>query len=240
MIENIRFTKEQLLEGHTFTVDKPFEWTSFDVVNKIKSLAKYNLGIPKLKIGHAGTLDPLATGLLVICTGKNTKLIDGLQAEYKVYSGSFVLGATTPSYDLETGIDQEYPTEHITEASMHDAALSLTGLIKQIPPAFSAIKIGGKRVYKKARAGVSIEIPEREVEVFSFDIQIKDFPEIHFKVKCSKGTYIRSLVYDFGRQVGSGAYLKSLRRTHSGTFDVEEAWTVDELEEYMVSLNEIE
>jgi tRNA pseudouridine55 synthase len=146
MIENIKFSKEQFQEGHTFTVDKPIGWTSFDVVSKIKSLAKYNLGIPKLKIGHAGTLDPLATGLLVICTGKNTKLIDGLQAEFKVYSGSFVLGATTPSYDLETSIDQEYPIQHITEADLYKAANSLTGVIKQIPPAFSAIKIGGKRV----------------------------------------------------------------------------------------------
>lgn len=226
------FTPEQLAEGYTLLIDKPLHWTSFDAVNKLKSLCKYRWELPKLKIGHAGTLDPLATGLLVICTGKHTKQIDTLQAERKTYTGTLRLGATTPSYDLETDIDQVYPTEHIRTDMLTEAALALTGTIMQHPPAFSAIKIDGKRVYKKARAGHEIIVPARPVEIYSFSVDGSRFPDVRFEVECSKGTYIRSLVYDFGKMLNSGAYLSELRRTKSGNFLVEDAYSVELLESY--------
>jgi tRNA pseudouridine55 synthase len=226
------FTPDQLSEGFTLLIDKPLHWTSFDAVNKLKSLCKHRWKLPNLKIGHAGTLDPLATGLLVICTGKHTKQIDKLQAETKTYTGIFRMGATTPSYDLETDIDEEFETKHINGESMENAVNSLTGKIEQIPPAFSAIKVDGKRVYKKARAGQTVDLPARPVEILSFSIETLNFPDIHFYVQCSKGTYIRSLVHDFGKRVESGAHLIELRRTHSGHFDVKDAFSIDGLEEY--------
>jgi len=235
MDQSPSFTPDQLSEGFTLLLDKPLHWTSFDAVNKLKSLCKHRWKLPNLKIGHAGTLDPLATGLLVICTGKHTKQIDTLQAETKTYTGTLRLGATTPSYDLETEIDATFETAHINDALMEAAVQTLTGFIQQIPPAFSAIKIDGKRVYKKARAGQSVDIPARTVEILSFSIDASTFPDINFYVRCSKGTYIRSLVHDFGKLVHSGAHLRELRRTQSGQFDVNNAYSIESLEHYFIS-----
>jgi tRNA pseudouridine55 synthase len=211
--------------GELILIDKPIRWTSFDVTKKLKFAAKFK------KIGHAGTLDPLATGLLILCTGKMTKQIDNYQAKEKEYSGTFVLGKTTPSVDLETDFDAEFPTEHITIDVMESALNNLRGTILQIPPIYSAIQINGKRLYELARKGVTeadIEIKSREVEVTKFEINPTNFPEIDFSIVCSKGTYIRSLVRDFGMACGSGAYLKALRRERIGEYNVEDALTVEE------------
>jgi tRNA pseudouridine55 synthase len=203
-------------------IDKPLKWTSFDVVNKIRWAGKYK------KVGHAGTLDPLATGLLILCTGKMTKQIDTFQAQEKEYIGSLVLGKTTPSVDLETEFDAEYPTEHITQEAINQAVIKLSGLIEQIPPAHSAIKINGKRAYESARKGEEVIIKPRQVEVKEFEIDSKNFPEIAFRIVCSKGTYIRSLVRDFGKILRSGAYMSSLRRTRIGEFSIENSKTIEE------------
>lgn len=211
--------------GEFILIDKPLRWTSFDVTKKLKFAAKFK------KIGHAGTLDPLATGLLILCTGKMTKQIDHYQAKEKEYSGTFVLGKTTPSVDLETDFDAEFPTDHITQEVMENAVNSFRGTILQIPPIYSAIQINGKRLYELARKGVKdvdIEIKSREVEVSKFEIDTTNFPEINFLIVCSKGTYIRSLVRDFGLVCGSGAYLKALRRERIGEYNVKDALTVEE------------
>jgi tRNA pseudouridine55 synthase len=207
--------------GEVLLIDKPLGWTSFQAVNKLKYAGKFK------KIGHAGTLDPLATGLLICCTGKKTKAIEGFQAQEKEYTGTLVLGFTTPSIDLETAFDGEYPTEHITPEAIALAVKQLTGSIAQVPPVFSAIKIDGKRAYKHARKGETPEIKARQVEIRHFEVDATAFPEIHFKINCSKGTYIRSLVRDFGQLLGSGAYLKSLRRTKIGAFSVEDALSIE-------------
>ncbi len=203
-------------------IDKPLKWTSFDVVNKIRWAGKYK------KVGHAGTLDPLATGLLILCTGKKTKEIDTYQAQEKEYTGTLVLGKTTPSVDLETEFDAEFPTEHITKEAINQAVTQLSGIIEQIPPAHSAIKINGKRAYESARKGEEVIIKSRQVEVKEFEIDSVYFPEIYFRIVCSKGTYIRSLVRDFGKLVDSGAYMSSLRRTRIGNFKIENALTIDQ------------
>jgi tRNA pseudouridine55 synthase len=226
-----QLTKEQIEAGVLLLVDKPLHWTSFDVVNKIKSMCKYRFDLKKVKIGHAGTLDPLATGLLLICTGKWTRKLEAIQAEQKEYTGTIFVGATTPSYDLETAINDNYPTDHIASADLIHAAQQLSGNQMQVPPAFSAIKMDGKRVYKKARAGKEIEIAPRPVQIFSFEVDGSDFPEISFKIVCSKGTYIRSIAHDFGKILGSGAYLKSLRRTGSGNYRVEDALDMASIEQ---------
>lgn len=202
-------------------IDKPLHWTSFDVVKKLKFAGKYK------KIGHAGTLDPLATGLLIICTGKMTKQIDNYQAQTKEYTGKFILGKTTPSVDLETEFDGEYPTNHINSSLLENVKSTFLGKIEQFPPIYSAVKVGGKKLYELARKGKDAEIKSREVEVFEFEIDSHDFPEITFKIVCSKGTYIRSIVRDFGLKCESGAYLASLRRTKIGDFDVENAYSVE-------------
>ncbi len=212
-------------EGEILLVDKPFKWTSFDVIRKIK----YSMKPLKAKIGHAGTLDPLATGLLVICTGKFTKKIDTFQAEKKEYTGTIVLGATTPSYDLETEIDREFPIDHISDAEIRRVASTFIGEIDQIPPAHSAIKQNGERVYEKARRGEEVEMKTRKITIFELEITRVSLPEVEFRVICSKGTYIRSLAFDFGQKLSSGAYLKNLRRTRSGNFNVDHAWNLDEL-----------
>ena len=212
----------QFEEGEVLLIDKPYRWTSFDAVRKIRN----NLKIKK--IGHAGTLDPLATGLLILCTGKKTKSIDLYQAQEKEYTGQLVLGKTTPSVDLETAFDQEYSTEHISTAMIFETAHSLTGTLQQIPPVYSAIQVNGQRVYKKARKGETVELKPREVQVKAFDITHIDFPAIHFRIICSKGTYIRSLVRDFGRQLQSGAYLAELRRVRIGEFHVANAQTIEQ------------
>lgn len=211
--------------GEVLLIDKPLTWTSFDVVKKLKFAGKFK------KIGHAGTLDPLATGLLILCTGKMTKQIDSFQAQEKEYSGTFVLGKTTPSIDLETAFDEEFPIEHINEKILQEALSKFQGKILQIPPIYSAIQVNGKRLYELARKGktdADIEIKSREVEISKFEIDSSNFPEISFTVVCSKGTYIRSLVRDFGLACQSGAYLSSLRREKIGEFDVKNALTIQE------------
>ena len=208
--------------GEILLVNKPYRWTSFDVVGKIRN----SLKPLKLKVGHAGTLDPLATGLLVICTGKLTKQIDSLQAAEKEYTGTLVLGATTPSYDLETEVDQTYPIQHITQQQIFAATVQFTGDIAQYPPAHSAIKIDGERLYEKARRGEEVERRTRPVTISAFEITRIALPEVDFRVVCSKGTYIRSLAHDFGQALGSGAYLSKLCRTRSGDFLLQNAHEV--------------
>jgi len=220
-------------EGEVLLVDKPAEWTSFDVVNKIRHMLRFHLGIKKIKVGHAGTLDPLATGLLLVCVGRATKKINEYTGMDKEYTGTIFIGATTPSYDPETEIDGEYDTLHITESMIHEAAIGLTGTIKQIPPAFSAIKVDGKRAYLKARENKKVDMPEREVQIHAFEIIHAAVPETDFRAACSKGTYIRSLAYDFGKSLQSGAYLKCLRRTKIGKYHVADAVSIPQLEEFL-------
>jgi tRNA pseudouridine55 synthase len=213
---------EEFQEGKVLLVDKPLEWSSFQAVNKIKYhiQKKFNIKKKQIKIGHAGTLDPLATGLLIVCTGKQTKSITEYQDQYKIYSGTFHLGATTPSYDLETEVNETFPVEHITEELINDTLEHFIGEVEQVPPVFSAIKVDGKRAYKKARAGEEVVIPKRIVSIYDFEITDIDLPSVNFKVKCSKGTYIRTLANDFGSKLNSGAYLSALRREAIGEFTV--------------------
>jgi tRNA pseudouridine55 synthase len=211
--------------GELLLVNKPYQWTSFDVVGKLRNSFKPL----KLKVGHAGTLDPLATGLLIICTGKMTKQIDTFQAEEKEYTGTMILGATTPSYDMETEPDERFDISHITEDQIKDACHQFVGDIQQYPPAHSAIKIDGERLYEKARRGEEVQLRLRNVTISEFEITRIALPEIDFRVVCSKGTYIRSLVNDFGKALNSGAYLSALRRTRSGNYKIADAWEVMEL-----------
>jgi len=221
-------TVQDFLDGQVLLVDKPLEWTSFQVVNKVRWHIRQAFNLKKIKVGHAGTLDPLATGLLVICTGKMTKQIDTFQGQIKTYTGTLVLGSTTPSYDLETAIDQTFPTAHITTELIHNATGQFIGEIDQFPPIFSALKKEGKRLYEFARAGEEVKIDSRKVTVTEFKIlAIKD-TEVHFSVTCSKGTYIRSLAHDFGKALESGAHLTALRRTKIGAYNVEDAVSIDE------------
>jgi tRNA pseudouridine55 synthase len=216
------------LAGEILLVDKPLNWTSFDVVNKIRWNLKQKLNVKKIKVGHAGTLDPLATGLLILCTGKNTKLIEGLTGAAKTYTGKFLLGKTTPSYDLETSYSEIFPTEHITDELLEKVRLSFLGIQMQTPPIYSAKQIDGKRAYDYAREGKAVEMKQNQIDIELFQIDAKNFPEIEVEIKCSKGTYIRSIAYDFGKKLNSGATLIELRRTHSGEFSIENAKTVDE------------
>jgi len=224
-------TKESIIkdlnfaEGAVLLIDKPVTWTSFDVVGKLRN----SLKPLKIKVGHAGTLDPLATGLLIVCTGKMTKKIDGFQAEDKEYTGTITLGSTTPSYDLETEIDQTFDISSITEEQIHQTALNFIGEQDQFPPAHSAIKIGGERVYEKARRGEDVELKARRINITDFKIEKIELPVVHFRIQCSKGTYIRSIAHDFGKALGNGAHLSSLRRTKSGDFHVDKAWDLMEL-----------
>jgi tRNA pseudouridine55 synthase len=216
---------EEFAEGQLLLVNKPYNWTSFDVVGKIRNAFKPL----KLKVGHAGTLDPLATGLLIICTGKMTKEIDTFQAQEKEYTGTMVLGETTPSYDMETEPDQKFDISHITEEHIKDNCKQFIGDIQQYPPAHSAVKIDGERLYEKARRGEEVERRLRSVTITEFEITGMALPEINFRVVCSKGTYIRSLVHDFGAALNNGAYLSKLRRTRSGDYKIDDAWEVMEL-----------
>lgn len=228
-MENIKVSensaKFHFAEGEMLLIDKPLTWTSFDVVGKIRNSIKPL----KLKVGHAGTLDPLATGLLIVCTGKFTKKIDSYQAEDKEYTGTITLGATTPSYDLETEINETFPIYHITDDMIMESAKAFEGEIQQFPPAHSAIKINGERVYEKARRGEEVEIKSRQVRINSFLIEKIELPNVYFRISCSKGTYIRSLAYDFGKSLQSGSHLSSLRRTKSGDYSVENAWNLEKL-----------
>lgn len=218
-------TKEDFLNGQILLIDKPLEWSSFQAVNALKWAIRKKFGLKKIKIGHAGTLDPLATGLLIICTGKFTKKIPELQGQVKEYTGTFTLGATTPSYDLETEVNETFPTAHITEASIKEATQQFLGEIEQIPPIFSALKKDGKRLYELAREGKEVEIKSRKIEILEFEITRIALPEVDFRVVCSKGTYIRSLAHDFGKALDSGAHLSELRRTKIGDFNVDNATT---------------
>jgi tRNA pseudouridine55 synthase len=219
---------EDYLNGQVLLIDKPLEWTSFQAVNKIRWHIKQKFGLKKIKVGHAGTLDPLATGLLIICTGKETKNINTYQGQIKEYTGTFTLGATTPSYDLETEVNETFPIEHITEDILTEATKNFLGEIDQKPPIFSAIKKDGKRLYELARKGETTKIQSRKVTIEEFKLTNKILPKIDFKVICSKGTYIRSLAYDFGLAVNSGAHLSKLRRTKIGEFSVDNALSIDE------------
>lgn len=254
---------EPFPKGAIVLIDKPFAWTSFDVVNKVRFLLAQRLGIKpkKLKVGHAGTLDPLATGLLVLCVGDYTKKIDTLQAMSKSYSGVFTFGATTPSFDLEKTMDAVFPTDHLTDALLQAALPAFIGDILQVPPVFSAVKVDGRRLYKNARTGEEVEMPFRPVRVDSFVVEpLRPVPsgnaqppqviskrgasimlhpdyadglQVDFQVVCGKGTYIRSLANDLGQAVGSGAYLSSLRRTETGGFLVDNAWGMEEFESWV-------
>ena len=221
-------TAEDLLNGQVILIDKPLHWTSFQVVNKLRWAIKKKFNLKKIKVGHAGTLDPLATGLLIICTGRFTKRIDEYQAQEKEYTGTFYLGATTPSFDLETEVNQHFPTSHITEDLIIETTKKFMGEIEQIPPIYSAIKKDGKRLYELARAGESTIIQSRKVTISEFEIIEINLPHIEFRVRCSKGTYIRSLANDFGMALKSGAYLASLRRTKIGDSNVSKANSIDE------------
>jgi tRNA pseudouridine55 synthase len=227
-------TANDILEGQILLIDKPLTWSSFQAVNKLKYLLKRKLDLPKkFKIGHAGTLDPLATGLLIICTGKFTKRITEIQNQSKEYTGTILLGATTPSYDLETEIDENFPIEHITAELISDTIQQFLGEINQKPPVFSAIKKDGKRLYEHARAGEEVVIQARKTTIYEFEITRMALPEIDFRVVCSKGTYIRSLAFDFGKALQSGAHLVALRRTKIGDYHVQDAIIPNDFEELL-------
>jgi tRNA pseudouridine55 synthase len=239
-------------------VDKPLAWTSFDVVNKLRYMLSRHLGVKKIKIGHAGTLDPLAIGLLLLCTGDHTKRIEGLQGMDKTYTGTLTFGATTPSFDLEKAIDATFPTAHLNDALLHSLIKAqFMGDIEQLPPVFSAVKVDGRRLYKNARTGEEVELPLRHVHIKAFDIgplrpveqrdpetrliNKKGAPiylhpdyaeglQADFRIVCGKGTYIRSLAHDLGAAADTGAYLSSLRRTAIGDFSIENAWTMEQLQ----------
>ena len=222
---------EEFLAGKVLLIDKPLTWSSFQAVNKLKYILKRKYDLPKkFKIGHAGTLDPLASGLLIICTGKFTKKITEIQAQEKEYTGTIFVGATTPSYDLETEVDATFPTEHITKKLILETTKHFIGEIDQKPPVFSAIKKDGKRLYEHARAGEEVEIQSRKTTIYEFEITRIQLPEINFRVKCSKGTYIRSLAYDFGLALQSGGHLTALRRTKIGDYDVKNAISPEDFE----------
>ncbi len=224
-------TPEDFLEGQILLIDKPLHWSSFQAVNKIKWLLKSQLKLKKIKIGHAGTLDPLATGLLIMCTGKFTKRIPELQGQVKEYTGTFHIGATTPSYDLETEIDATFPTDHITEELLlKTISEQFLGEINQKPPIFSAIKKDGKRLYEHARAGEEVEIASRKTTIHEFELTRIALPEVDFRIVCSKGTYIRSIAFDYGKALESGAHLTALRRTKIGDYSVTLAETPEEFQ----------
>ncbi|WP_340067154.1 tRNA pseudouridine(55) synthase TruB [Ascidiimonas aurantiaca] len=224
------YTENNIKEGQIVLIDKPLTWSSFQAVNKVKWAIRKKFNLKKIKVGHAGTLDPLATGLLVICTGKFTKKIPDLQGLQKEYTGTFTLGSTTPSYDLETLPDHTFPVDHITEAMIHEAVNLFTGTIQQLPPVFSALKKDGKRLYEYARKGKDVSLEPRQVTIHEFEITRIALPEIDFRVICSKGTYIRSLAHDLGKALASGAHLSKLRRTKIGSFHVINAISPEEFE----------
>ena len=223
-------------EGYVAVIDKPYEWTSADVVRKIKFQLR-KCGYPKIKIGHAGTLDPLATGILLVCIGRATKQVEALQAEEKEYVAELMLGATTPSGDMEHEVDQTYPPEHITREMVEEALKSLTGEREQLPPLYSAKKVQGVRAYEFARAGEEVELKKALINIYEMELVEWDMPRIKIRVRCSKGTYIRSLAFEIGEAVQSGAYLTSLRRTRSGGYTVEKSHTLDD---FMEKLRECE
>ncbi len=221
-------TLEDFKNGQVLLIDKPLNWTSFQVVNKLRWEIKQRYKIKNIKVGHAGTLDPLATGLLILCTGKFTKKIEEFQAQIKEYTGEITLGATTPSFDLETEINKNFPTAHISEDLVHKTTKQFIGEISQVPPIYSAIKKDGKRLYELARAGETTEIKSRKITISEFEITAINLPKIEFRVVCSKGTYIRSLANDFGAALNSGGHLSALRRTKIGNFNVDSGMKIDD------------
>lgn len=231
--EDTPLPRYDFLAGSVLLVDKPKEWTSFDVVNKLRYRLKHLLGVKKIKVGHAGTLDPMATGLLIVCTGKFTKKLEKFQGLPKEYIGTFTLGATTPSYDAESEPTETFPIEHIDQELLENAREQFLGDIEQIPPMFSAIKVDGQPLYKKARKGQTVEIQPRPVHIAGFELTRFEAPELDFRIKCSKGTYIRSIAHDFGKALRSGAYLTALTRTKIGDFNLEDAWKLDDLVDYI-------
>lgn len=237
MAENQSLRGVDFREGYIAVIDKPLEWTSTDVVRKIKYVLINRLGYKKIKIGHAGTLDPLATGVLLICIGKATKMVNALQSEEKEYVAELELGATTPSHDMEHPIDKRYPTEHITREMIDEALLSLTGERLQAPPIYSAKKVEGVRAYEFARAGEEVELKKALINIYEIEVLDFTMPYLKLRVRCSKGTYIRSLAYEVGEALNSGAYLRSLRRTRSGGFTAENGY---KLENFLEKLNECE
>jgi tRNA pseudouridine55 synthase len=224
---------EEFAAGSTILVDKPLTWTSFDVVNKIRWNLKQELGVKKIKVGHAGTLDPLATGLLVLCIGKHTKQINDIMVGTKTYTGTILLGKTTPSFDLETEFNQEFPIDHITEEDFERVRQTFLGEQQQVPPVFSAKQIDGKRAYDLARAGIEVVMKANTVTIEEFKIDTSDLPNVKFEVTCSKGTYIRSIANDFGERLKSGGTLIELRRTRSGDLFVDDSKTVEEWVEWI-------
>ena len=212
-------------KGELILIDKPYKWTSFDVVKSVKGQARRITGIKRIKVGHAGTLDPLATGLLLICTGKKTKEIEGFQAQEKEYTGTIYLGATTPSFDLEKEVDKRFDISEITEEQVRNTTAQFLGEIEQTPPIFSAIKIDGKRAYEYARNDEEVKIKSKKISIYEFELTRVELPEIDFRIRCSKGTYIRSIARDFGLALNNGAHLTALRRTKIGDFCVEDAMT---------------
>ncbi len=233
VIHASRFTIDETIyqqEDNVFVFDKPYQCTSFDLVAKVKYAMKRKFG-KKLKVGHAGTLDPLATGVMIVCTGKFTKQIDNFQGQEKEYTGTIRLGATTPSFDMEKPVDQEFPFEHITEEMVRETARSFVGEQEQVPPQFSAVRIAGKRAFSYARQGEDVEIKARTITISEFEITRCALPDVDFRIVCSKGTYIRSIARDFGLSLESGAHLTALRRTRVGDFKVEDAIRPDIIEE---------
>lgn len=228
----LSFPEFDFAAGEMLLINKPYQWTSFDVVNKIRN----SLKPLKLKVGHAGTLDPLATGLLIVCTGKLTKQIDTFQAEDKEYTGTMVLGATTPSYDMETEIDQKFDISNLTTEAIQQNCNHFLGEIFQYPPAHSAVKLNGERLYEKARRGEEVELKKRLVHILALEITRIQLPEVDFRVVCSKGTYIRSLVHDFGQKLQNGAYLSQLTRTKSGNYELKNAYELQDFVQHLQSL----
>ena len=226
------FAKMDFLAGEMLLFDKPLNWTSFDVVKKIRFLLRHSLGVKKIKVGHAGTLDPLASGLVIVCTGKATKKIDEYQGMTKEYIANIRLGSTTPTYDLESEPDEFFPYEHITEQNLNTVINQFTGEIEQIPPIFSAIKVQGKKAYDLARKGETVELKSRQITIYEIEVLEFNLPDITVNVKCSKGTYIRSLAYDMGKALHSGAHLTGLRRTRIGEFSVDDAIDVLDFEKF--------
>lgn len=223
------------ISGEVLLFDKPYGWSSFDVVNKVRNFIRREMGMPKLKIGHAGTLDPLATGLLILCTGAFTKRIEEFQASEKEYTGTFTIGATTPSFDLEKEIDQEYDYSHVTNEMILAAAKKFTGTFDQVPPVFSAVKINGRRAYKYARNKEDVVIQSKTITISEFEVTRIELPEVDFRIVCSKGTYIRALARDFGQELDCGAHLTVLRRTRIGDFSVAEANSIEDWKARLLS-----
>jgi len=229
---------KKFLEGEILLINKPFEWTSFDVVNKIRSTISRNPGIKKIKVGHAGTLDPLATGLLIVCTGKFTKRINEFQSQEKEYTGTFYIGATTPSFDKETEIDNSFETKHITEKLLLNATHQFIGEIDQIPPIYSAVNVEGVRAYTLARNQEDIKLNARKVQINAFELTKTELPIVQFRLVCSKGTYVRSLARDYGKALNSGAYLTELVRTRIGDFNLSDALTIEEFTQNIDELSQ--